>query len=182
MSESYQEMSNDIQYDMVKPDALKIGDYAYFEGDLPGSIEDFEQITDIEKMTGGYFFQVADTDEPYPINESELVPVLRQHAGQKSALRRSNQLKRDADTNQQDLQILAEYQDGLEPLLDLPASLQIITEAGYQYTRSGSSTTLTHPNYEGAIHYKTDQDVIDAAEGLLQEALPDLSDEEASEH
>lgn len=94
--------------------------------------------------------------------------------------------------NNEDAQILAGYQDGLEPLIELTleSALRVLQDAGYSITTSGTTRTFVHPDYELDIIYKTDQDVIMAAEGLLEadramketlmEALPELSDEEAA--
>ena len=103
--------------------------------------------------------------------------------------------------NEEDKQILTAYEQGLEPLpeLDLETALKILQDAGYTCTTVGNTRTFVHPDYELDIIYKTDQDVLDAAQGMLvaeqamketlREALPALDDEEltdlakeASEH
>lgn len=96
--------------------------------------------------------------------------------------------------HQHDSKILAEYEQGLEPLLDLPAALQILLQAGYRYTfeygpNDSQKWTFTHPDDDGEIVYNDKQDIIDMAYKLLeaekamqqtlQEALPELSDQEA---
>lgn len=69
-----------MDYYLAYPEQISIGDRAYFEGDLPGRLQDFLTVTKIDQQRGGFFFHVAehpDGDyEPYAVNETELIPVL----------------------------------------------------------------------------------------------------------
>jgi hypothetical protein len=85
-----------LHYDVITPDQIEIGELAYLEGDLPGRPEDFKQVVRIDLDDGEYLFYVEGEENPYHIEEGELLyrlpnPKLSdfQAAAQRKAARNS---------------------------------------------------------------------------------------------
>lgn len=140
-----------LHYSLVYPEYVAVGSFAYLEGDLPGSAEDFQLVARIEREGKNYVFYCQGDDNPFVIDAAELVFVLMEDPPL-------------AELTPAQVEFSPEKQQAEG--LDLPGALKVIGEGGYEQQPTEQPGRLfMHADY-GSAYCQTERDVLDFAEAM----------------